>query len=295
MKLKFAILPTLLLTLLAQAETDGLRLIVVDPAHPHAAEIQVQPLPGFSNEVHVYAPLGTELTTYLNGIARYNQRPENPTQWALDIYSGPDFFARMLKEPPGNVVVLSGRNQRKMSDILASIQAGQHVLADKPWMIESSDLPKLEVALSLADEKRLIAYDCMTQRFDPAYQIQRELLKDKKGFGGSLPCTSDDPSVRVGSLAALLKRVTQRQPQSAGTSEPLTPASLSERARLAGLHVAGLEAREGQLEVSLQGPPAAVLSWLHALERDGGQVQRLQLQAVDEQLQVQLAMALAEG
>ncbi|WP_323601492.1 type II secretion system protein GspM [Pseudomonas putida] len=101
--------------------------------------------------------------------------------------------------------------------------------------------------------------------------------------------------VQEQALAALLKRVTQRQPQSADTSEPLTPASLSERARLAGLHVAGLEAREGQLEVSLQGPPAAVLSWLHALERDGGQAQRLQLQAVDEQLQVQLAMALAEG
>ncbi|MCE5975620.1 type II secretion system protein GspM [Pseudomonas sp. JR33AA] len=96
-------------------------------------------------------------------------------------------------------------------------------------------------------------------------------------------------------LAALLKRVTQRQPQSAGTSEPFTPASLSERARLAGLQVAGLEARDGQLDVNLQGPPAAVLGWLHGLERDGGQVQRLQLQVVDEQLQVYLVMALTEG
>lgn len=205
MKRIFATAFIFLLTPSIRAESDELRLIVLDPAHPHAAQIQAQPLAGFSNEVHVYAPLGTELTAYLNGIAQFNQRAKSPTQWSVSTYAGADFLERMLKEPPGNVVVLSGRNKEKMTDILASIRAGQHVLADKPWMIESRDLPKLEAALNAANDKHLIAYDCMTQRFDAAYQIQRALLQDSQVFGKPLPGTPDDPAVRMENLHALLK------------------------------------------------------------------------------------------
>ena len=54
---------------------------------------------------------------------------------------------RMLREKPGNVVVLSGRNRGKMDRILAAVEAGLNVLADKPWLIAASDFPKLERAL----------------------------------------------------------------------------------------------------------------------------------------------------
>ena len=62
----------------------------------------------------------------------------------VEIHASPDFFERMLREHPGNVVVLSGRNRGKIDRIVASVNAGLNVLADKPWIFDRTDLPKLE-------------------------------------------------------------------------------------------------------------------------------------------------------
>ena len=157
---------------------SALRLITLDPEHFHAAQLHVTMLPGFSDEAHVYAPLGPELSAHINRVSTYNTRAIDPTHWKLNIYAGPDFLERMRSEPAGNVVVLSGRNDRKIDYIEASVRAGQNVLADKPWIIDSKDLPRLEAVLDQADSKRLVAYDAMTQRFDIAYQLQQALVND---------------------------------------------------------------------------------------------------------------------
>ena len=81
----------------------------------------------------------------------FNRRAERPTAWELEVHTSPDYFERMLKERPGNVVVLSGRNGVKIDRILASVKGGLHVLADKPWILKSADLPKVEAALAEAD------------------------------------------------------------------------------------------------------------------------------------------------
>ena len=59
----------------------------------------------------------------------------------------------MLAERPGNIVVLSGRNRAKIEYIRAALDAGLHVLADKPWVIRSADLPALEGALATAEAR----------------------------------------------------------------------------------------------------------------------------------------------
>ena len=64
------------------------------------------------------------------------------------MHTGRDFLDRMIAERPGNVVVLSGRNRRKIDLIQASVNAGLNVLADKPWIIRAADLPKLEATLA---------------------------------------------------------------------------------------------------------------------------------------------------
>ena len=64
------------------------------------------------------------------------------------------------------MVVLSGRNRGKIDSHPASVEAGLNVLADKPWILESTDLPKLEAALAEADARGLVAYDIMTERFE---------------------------------------------------------------------------------------------------------------------------------
>src|SRR5436190_2938174 len=127
------------------------QLITLDPGHFHAALVQKEMYPGVTPRVHVYAPLGADLIAHLNRIAGFNTRKEKPTAWELEIHGGPDSRQRMLRERPGNVVVLSGRNRAKIDHILAAVQAGLNVLADKPWVIGPEDLPKLEAALDTAD------------------------------------------------------------------------------------------------------------------------------------------------
>jgi predicted dehydrogenase len=186
---------------------DEFRLITLDPGHFHASLIQKEMYPGVSPHVAVYAPLGPDLAEHVKRVARFNLRPDNPTRWELDIHAAPDFLARMLSERPGNMVVLSGRNRGKIDYIRAALDAGLHVLADKPWIIRRQDLPALEEALDLAGRKGLIAYDIMTERYEITSLLQRELANDPEVFGSILPGTGDEPAVYMESVHHLLKLV----------------------------------------------------------------------------------------
>jgi predicted dehydrogenase len=182
-------------------------LITLDPAHFHAGLVQKEMYPGVSKKVFVYAPLGTDLTAHLNRIALFNQRKDRPTSWELDIRTSPDFMERMLREKPGNIVVLSGRNRLKMERIQASVEGGLNVLADKPWILKSDDLPKVAAALEAADAKGLIAYDIMTERFEVTSLLQRALVGDKSVFGDIVPGTAAEPGVYMESVHHLMKTV----------------------------------------------------------------------------------------
>jgi len=181
------------------------RLIVLDPGHSHAAGLQSTMLPGIDPEVHVYAPLGPDVAAYLSGVARFNTRPANPTTWTYNVFTGPGWLERASAEPPGNIVFLAGRNDNKIDYILGAIRHGQNVLADKPWIIESHDFPRLENALTAAAAGHLVAFDEMTLRFDMAYRLQRELVGDAAIFGQPDPGTPADPSVRMENRHGLLK------------------------------------------------------------------------------------------
>ncbi|HEX5321086.1 MAG TPA: hypothetical protein VFW46_18130, partial [Stellaceae bacterium] len=120
------------------------RLVIVDPGHFHAALVQKEMYAGLLPQVHVYAPVGLDLADYLTRIARFNTRPDTPTRWSFGIQAGPEFRDRLREEPPGGIAVLSGRNRGKIGLIAAAIEAGLHVLADKPVIIRRADLPLLE-------------------------------------------------------------------------------------------------------------------------------------------------------
>jgi hypothetical protein len=160
--------------------------------------------------VDVYAPLGLDLFEHLTRVAAFNTRSANPTRWETEVHASPDFFERMLRDKPGNVVVLSGRNRAKIDRIAASLDAGIHVLADKPWILESKDLPAMERALGHADDKGLVAFDIMTERFEITSILQRALVNDPAtcrrappprpgsdfGTGVSRPARRPDPQDR---------------------------------------------------------------------------------------------------
>jgi predicted dehydrogenase len=82
-----------------------------------------------------------------------------------------------------------------------------HVLADKPWIIEPEEFPKLQAALDTAAAKRVAAYDAMTQRFEITCLLARALVNDKEIFGACLPGSAAEPAVRMESVHYFLKEV----------------------------------------------------------------------------------------
>jgi predicted dehydrogenase len=125
----------------------------------------------------------------------------------LETYSGADFFERLLRDRPGNVVIISGNNQDKMKRIEALARAGFNILADKPWLIEAADLPRLRAALDAAQRNGVVACDAMTQHFEITAIVQRSLVSDPAVFGTPLAGSPDDPAVRLESLHFLFKTV----------------------------------------------------------------------------------------
>jgi predicted dehydrogenase len=193
--------------LAAQRRSEPMRLIVVDPAHFHASLVQREMYPSLAPRVSVYAPLGPELLDYLNRIAAFNSRQENPTHWALDVHCSNDPMGEMLRGRAGDIVVLAGRNRGKIDRILASLEAGLNVFADKPWIVTSGELPKLEQALELADRKGLVAYDIMTERYEVTSQLQRIFVNDPAVFGRLETGSAGQPAVRAHSIHHVRKVV----------------------------------------------------------------------------------------
>jgi predicted dehydrogenase len=183
------------------------RFVTLDPGHFHAALVQKEMYPGVSKTVHVYAPLGPDLIDHLARVSRFNQRADNPTSWELQVHATPDFLAQMLRDRAGNAVVLSGRNRGKIDRVQASLDAGFHALVDKPWILETADLPRLERALATADERKLVAFDIMTERHEVTTELQKELVNDPATFGRLLPGTPADPGVYMESVHHLMKVV----------------------------------------------------------------------------------------
>jgi predicted dehydrogenase len=188
-------------------QPESIKLITLDPGHFHAALFQKQSLAGVSDTVHVYGPLGPDLLLHLDRIAQFNSRAGDPTHWKLEIHTGHDFLERLFAERPGNVVVISGRNQGKIDRITRLLERGLHVLADKPWIIEAEDLPKLGAALDAAALNGVVGYDAMTQRFEITCLLQKELVNDRAVFGECLTGSVSEPAVRMESVHYLLKEV----------------------------------------------------------------------------------------
>lgn len=189
-----------------------MKLIVAEPGHFHAALLQKEMYPELDRRVSVYATLGPDAIEYLNRIARFNSRAENPTTWELDLHLSPhpiEELARQGGAPEGlrDVVVFAGRNRGKIDGILRALEAGFHVLADKPWIIEPGDLPKLERALALAEERGLVAYDIMTERYEVTSELQREFASDPEVFGAIEPGGEAEPAISLFSAHHIMKIV----------------------------------------------------------------------------------------
>jgi len=170
-------------------------LITVDPGHFHAALVQKIMYDQVSPNVHLYAPEGPDYKQHLERINSYNSRANNPTSWNEIVYTGPDFFEEMLTENAGNVIVLSGNNRKKAEYISRSVNAGFNVLADKPMIITPEDFPLLEAAFVSANEKSILLYDIMTERFEITTILQKLLSMNTDIFGTLILGDKENPAV----------------------------------------------------------------------------------------------------
>ncbi|MBV8776472.1 MAG: oxidoreductase [Alphaproteobacteria bacterium] len=183
------------------------RLIVVDPGHFHAALAQKEMYGNVDPAVHVYAPVGPDLVDYLTRIARFNTRTDTPTHWRLEIHAGTNFLDRLVHEKPGDAAIFAGRNDQKIGMIGKAIEAGLHVLSDKPMIIRRSDLPALEAVLATAAKQRLVVLDMMGGRAEITRSLTRELHDDPEIFGEQLAGTPAEPAVAMTSVHHLMKIV----------------------------------------------------------------------------------------
>ncbi len=193
----------------APVEENGRRvhLVTLDPGHFHAALVQKTMYEGVDSIVHVYAPEGKDLQWHLGRIDSYNARQETPTHWREEVYTGKDFFEKMLEEKSGNVVVLSGNNQLKPDYILKSVEGGFNVLADKPMVLDSDGFEKLRQAFVMAEKNNLLLYDIMTERYEITTILQRELSMMPDVFGILEKGTFENPAITKESVHHFYKYV----------------------------------------------------------------------------------------
>jgi predicted dehydrogenase len=181
---------------LTDVATDGVaKLIVLNPGHYHAALVQKTMYNQVDHTVHVYAPTGPEVQEYLKRIDSFNTRPDNPTNWKEKVYTGDDYLEKMLAERSGNIVVISGNNQKKTEYIKSAIDAGLNVFSDKPMCIDAAGFRLLEQAFASADKNGVLLYDIMTERFSIFHILQKMLVLNKDVFGELQKGSVAEPAV----------------------------------------------------------------------------------------------------
>ncbi|MBO9592067.1 MAG: oxidoreductase [Niabella sp.] len=216
--MKQLLLPVALLTVMmscknnesggsATADSSRITLITLDPGHFHAALVQKEMYADVDSNVYVYAPEGPDVGLHLKRIESYNTRAEHPTHWKENVYTGADFFQKMIAEKKGNVVVMSGNNQKKAEYVLNTVDAGLNVLADKPMAIDKAGFELVKTAFAKAAEKKVLLYDIMTERFEINTLLQREFSQIKEVFGDLEKGTPENPAVTKESVHYLYKLV----------------------------------------------------------------------------------------
>jgi len=186
---------------------DEVIIMTIDPGHFHAALVQKISYKQIDPVVYVYAPEGPDAQDHLNRIEGFNTRANNPTNWNTKLYTGDDFLEKMIAEKPGNVMVTSGNNKKKTEYISKTINAGIHILADKPMAIDAGDFELLKETFISAEEKGVLLYDIMTERYSITSILQKELSKITDVFGELLVGSPENPSITKESVHHFFKYV----------------------------------------------------------------------------------------
>ncbi|GAA3572166.1 putative oxidoreductase C-terminal domain-containing protein [Snuella lapsa] len=183
------------------------RLMTLDPGHFHAALVQKTMYDQVDPNIYVFAPDGPEVRDFLSKIESYNSREKAPTQWNVKVSLSDDYLSEMLEKKPGNVMVVAGKNSKKIDYILAAVKAGLNVYADKPLVINPDGFKKLKEAFKIAKENKVLIYDIMTERFESTTALQKLFSTLPDVFGDLEGGTPSDPAISKESVHHFFKYV----------------------------------------------------------------------------------------
>jgi hypothetical protein len=188
------------------------RALFYEPGHFHAALTLRTPNPRLAPDIHVYATPGPERDAFLTLVERFNTRTDRPTHWRLQVHDGAHLLQRVVEEGHGDFVVLAGRNDTKLETIAYLTQAGLPVLADKPWLTDSRQLPYLaEVTTGPR-----VAMDLMTGSYSLRTQVIAQMIHTPELFGTFVTHEAPEPAIDLASVHHLYKQVNGRPLQRPG-------------------------------------------------------------------------------
>ena len=136
----------------------------------------------------------------------FNTRAEQPTHWRLHLHEGPQLLQRLVADGYGDFVVLAGRNNTKLATMASLTQAGLHVLADKPWLTDSRQLPYL-TQVTAGPRARHGPDDGAAQSPSPADRVGGP---HARLFGTFVTQEGAAPAIDIASVHHLDKRVNGR-------------------------------------------------------------------------------------
>jgi predicted dehydrogenase len=180
-------------------------LAFLEPGHFHATLTLGERQPRVRDEIFIYTQPGPELDEFLALVEAFNRRAERPTSWRPVVRTGDLPLERLIAERPGEVVILAGKNDRKMAMMRRLHDAGFHVLADKPWLAGPDGLEDLRHTLSGGP----LTVEMMTGRHDLTSILIAKLVGELEVFG-DFDTAPDEPTIRISGVHHLEKTVNGR-------------------------------------------------------------------------------------
>lgn len=186
---------------------DKIKLMTLDPGHFHAALVQKTMYSQVDSTIYVFAPEGPEVKDFLSKIEQYNSRAKSPTAWKVNTNFGDDYLQQMISQKPGNVMVVAGKNSKKIDYILEAVKVGLNVYADKPLVINPEGFVKLKEAFKIAEKNGVMIYDIMTERFESTTMMQKLFSQLPQVFGELVDGTPEEPAISKESVHHFFKYV----------------------------------------------------------------------------------------
>ena len=175
-------------------------LLILEPSHFHAALALAAPQPLLARRVHVYARPGAELRDFLGNVSKLNRALRPESQWIFDVHESETPTQMLIEERRGDVVLLANRNDEKLPILAHLHQSGFHVLADKPWILNSDSLPYLDRVTA----KPPLAMDMMTGSHDPLARLLSRMVAHPVVFGAFV---TEVPAIEIEAVHHLCKVV----------------------------------------------------------------------------------------